>query len=350
MNLSTKPHITCNYTAGHLEKVILPVLYSFIICFGLPANLLTLLLFAQKSLKKHGVLVYLVNLSVADLINCLVLPFRLALLISGDDLDESSVTCMAVTAIINLGFYSTLACRTLCIIFISISRYVIIVRYHNSKLSAICDAVFAKYACIAFWTAGILIVSVPLIHMLRLMNGSDSMCYNVKVYKDSQATSILFVAISITFFMIVLVFVAFYVFIILYLLKVSRSSTVQRNQDLHMRTQFIIFAAITAFIACHLPYYSYQLTSSIYRISNNECQHLEQMQKAKVILLWLVSLNSCLDPILYYLIPKCSSKVKFNLDQQSITEKSPEIVSASYRNNLVIKCNIYQMGVFTTDF
>ncbi|XP_038638180.1 probable G-protein coupled receptor 34 [Scyliorhinus canicula] len=350
MNLTSKEHVTCNYTAGQLEKVFLPVLYSFIIFIGLPANCLTLSLFAQQSFKKHGVLIYLVNLSVADLINCLVLPFRLALLIKGDVLDENSATCMAVTAIINVGFYSTLACRTLCIISISISRYVIIVRYHNSKLNAFCEPGFAKYACIVFWSLGILIVSLPLIHMLRLMNESGSLCYSVKVYKDSQATSILFVAISIVFFMILMMFVVFYIFIMLYLLKVSRSSTVQRNQDLHIRTQFIIFAAITAFIACHLPYYSYQLTSSIYRISSNGCQQLEKMQKAKVILLWLVSLNSCLDPILYYVIPKCSSKVKFNLDQQSIADKSPEIVSATYRNNLVIKCNIYQMGIFTSDF
>ncbi|XP_041050424.1 probable G-protein coupled receptor 34 [Carcharodon carcharias] len=350
MNLSTRGlDITCNYTAGQLEKVILPVLYSFTIGIGLPANILALSLFVHQSFKKHGVLVYLANLLVADLINCLALPFRLALLTTGDTMEENSGTCMAVTAIVNVVFYSTLACRTLCIIFISISRYVIIVKYHNSKMSAFYGAAFAKYACVAFWTMGILIVSIPLIDMLRLMSTSESICYSVKVYKSVQATSILFVAISVVFFIILMVFIVFYTFIILYLFKVSKSSTVQQNQDLHIRTQFIILATIAAFIICHLPYYSYQITSSIYRITYSDCQHLEQMQKAKVMVLWLVSFNSCLDPILYNAIPKCSSKVRFYPDQ-STAERCPEIETANYQNNLVIRCNIYQMGILTPDF
>ncbi|XP_020375570.2 probable G-protein coupled receptor 34 [Rhincodon typus] len=319
-----RQNLTCNYTAGPLEKTVLPVLYSFIIFIGLPANFLALLIFTRQSLKKHGILVYLVNLSVADLINCLVLPFRLALLITGDVFEENSGTCMVVTAIINLGFYSTLACRTFCIIFISISRYVMIVRYHNNKLNAFNDATFAKYICIVSWTLGILIVSIPLIHILKQMSTSEFMCYSVKVYKGTPATSILFLFISTVFFLFLMVFIVFYVFIIMYLIKVSKSSTVQQNQGLQVRTQFIIFSAIATFIACHLPYYSYQITSSIYRIVHNDCQRLEQLQRAKVVLLWLVSFNSCLDPILYYIIPKRSSRVKFNADQQSITEKSPE--------------------------
>ncbi|XP_067868686.1 probable G-protein coupled receptor 34 [Heterodontus francisci] len=339
MNFTAKrPDITCNYTAGQLEKVVLPVLYSFIICIGLPANFLALLVFVQQSFKKHGVLVYLLNLTVADLINCLVLPFRLALLITGDAWEEKSRTCMTVTAIINLGFYSTLACRTLFITFISISRYVIIVKYNDRKLSAFYNAAFAKYACIIFWAAGILIVSTHLIHILKRMGTSESMCYSVKIYKGSQATSILLVTISLVFFMILMAFIIFYVFIIVYLFKVSKSSTVQRNQDLHIRIQFIIFAAITAFVVCHLPYYFYQITSSIYRIVHNECHWLEQMQKAKIMLLLLVSFNSCLDPILYYVIPKCSSKVTLNSDPLTIAEKSPEMDPV--KSDLVIKCKI----------
>ncbi|XP_043576011.1 probable G-protein coupled receptor 34 [Chiloscyllium plagiosum] len=343
MNLTLeRQNLTCNYKAGSLEKSVLPVLYSCIVCIGSPANCLALLIFTRQSVKKHGILVYLVNLSVADLINCLVLPFRIVLLIRGDVLAENSGTCMVVTAIINLGFYSTLACRTLCIILISIGRYVMIVKHHSNKLSAFNDATYAKYACVVSWTLGILIVSIPLIHMLKQMSTSEFMCYSVKVYKGTQGTSILFVFISTVFFIFLMIFIVFYIFIIMHLIKVSRSSTVQQNQGLHIRTQFIIFAAVATFIACHLPYYSYQITSSIYRITHNDCQHLEQLQKAKVVLLWLVSFNSCLDPILYYIIPKRSSRVRFNTEQQSITEKSPEMEAASYRKNFVIHGNIYQ--------
>ncbi|XP_067825747.1 probable G-protein coupled receptor 34 [Heptranchias perlo] len=337
MNLTAKwQDTTCNYTAGQLEKEILPVLYSFIICIGLPANCLTLLVFVRQSSKKHGVLIYLVNLSVADLINCLVLPFRLTLLIMVDAWEENSVTCIAVTAIINLCFYCTLVCRSLCITFISVSRYAIIVKYHKSKLSVFYDAAFAKYACVAFWTAGILIVSTTLYHTLRLMSASESMCYSVKIYKGSQATSIIIVAISIIFFIILMAFVFCNAFIIQYLFKMSKSSMIQQNQDLHIRTQLIICVAITAFIACHLPYLSYQIISSIYRIVRNDCQWLVQMQQAKIILLWLVSFNSCLDPILYYIVPKCASKVKSNSDQQTIAKKSPEMETAECKSSLTI--------------
>ncbi|XP_059849989.1 probable G-protein coupled receptor 82 [Hypanus sabinus] len=319
MNNSTRmlPHM-CNYTAGPLEKGMLPIMYTVISFTGILANFWILLIFQKQFLKKSGVRIYLMNLSVADLIICLVLPFRVALLIKGDTWEENSDKCIAVNIIINLCFYCTLACRTLCLIFIGFTRYAVIVKFQNKKFDLLYRLTFAKCACTAFWIVGTLLVLTCSIYALQSMKVSMSRCYSVQVYNDLQPNLVALIVISILFLIILMPLVILYILVMIYLFEVSKNSSVQRSRKLYKKTQLRICVAVSTCVVCVLPYISYQFISNIYRVTQNECHVLVKMQEAKQILLLLVSFNSCLDPILYIIIQKYFSVVNWNLDPQTI--------------------------------
>ncbi|XP_078282341.1 putative G-protein coupled receptor 82 isoform X2 [Rhinoraja longicauda] len=321
--------VVCNYTAGRLEKQLLPVMYSLISLKGLLANGLMLSMFQKRVLRKCGVHTYLANLSVADLIICLVLPFRVVLLIKGDSWAESSVKCITITMIINFGFYCTLACRTLCLIFISFSRYAIIVKFHHKKLKLLYEPHFAMYASVVFWLTGILIVTVCSIYMSRSMGKSKSQCYGVTVYTQVQANFIALSVCSILFLFILIALVLLYGLVIVYLSRVRGTTAAHPNRRLYRKSQVRICVAVFTCIVCQLPYISYQLASNVYRMVSNECDVLVSIQKVKILLIWLLSLNSCLDPIVYIVIQKCSSMVNGNTEN---TGKCHEMETASHTN------------------
>ncbi|XP_067825583.1 probable G-protein coupled receptor 82 [Heptranchias perlo] len=308
--------MTCKLTAGRLEKVVLPVLYSIIICVGLPANFMALWMFLQQSYRKHGILIYLTNLSMADLISCLALPFRATLLLMGDYWKERSPTCTTVMIIINFSFYYTMSCSTIFLAFTSISRYAMIVKPNNRKLNKFYDTSFAMHACIVTWVIPIIpILSLNLNYFFKEVNMlndvGDSVCYNIQLQYGKKVSANAFVTVAIIFLIILVMFAFSYASIALHLCTVRRRSISQRNRVIHFRAQMIIIAAMTGFIVCHLPYHIYQIVAGLQRLSNDDCQWLLETHHVKLISLWFVSLSSCLNPILYFLLSKSFVEHRF---------------------------------------
>ncbi|XP_072421742.1 probable G-protein coupled receptor 82 [Chiloscyllium punctatum] len=297
----------CILTANRLEKVTLPILYSVIICVGLPANFIALWMLLQHN-RKHGILIYLMNLAMADLISCVTLPFRATLLFMGDTWKENSPTCTIVMIIINFSFYYTVSCSTIFLAFISISRYAMIVKPNNMQLNKFYDTNFARNACTITWIlATIPILSLNINYFIKELdftNDQDSVCYNIQLQYGKRVSANAFVAVAVIFLIILAMFAFSYASIALHLCMVRRKSISQHNRVIHVRAQMIIIAAMTGFIVCHLPYHVYQIVTGLQRLKNSSCEHLLGTHHVKLITLWLVSLSSCLNPILYFLLSK----------------------------------------------
>ncbi|XP_041048793.1 probable G-protein coupled receptor 82 isoform X1 [Carcharodon carcharias] len=296
----------CNLTAGRLERVVLPILYSVIIFVGVPANFMALWMLLQHD-RKHGILIYLMNLAMADLISCLALPFRAALLLMGDTWKESSPTCTIVMIIINFSFYYTVSCSTIFLAFISISRYAMIVKPNNRQLNKFYDTSFARLACAITWiTTAIPLLSLNINYFIKEVNFNnvDSVCYNMQLQYGKAVSANAFVTVAVMFLIILAMFAFSYASIALHLCTVRRKRISQHNRVIHIRAQMIIIAAMTGFIVCHLPYHIYQIVTGLLRLKSDNCHHLLETHPVKLITLWFVSLSSCLNPILYFLLSK----------------------------------------------
>ncbi|XP_055515881.1 probable G-protein coupled receptor 34 [Leucoraja erinacea] len=295
----------CNLTSGRLEKVFLPALYSLVILVGVPANLLALCMFLHQY-RKHGILVYLINLAIADLISCLTLPFRVSLLLLGDQWRESSPICALTMIIINSSFYYTVSCSTMFLAFISISRYAMIVKPNNRHLNKFYDTGFAQRACAITWIVTIIpLLALNLNYFMREVRlAADSVCYNVQLQYGKRVSANAFVTVAMIFLVLLVAFAFSYASIGVELCTVRRKSISQHNRTVHMRAQMIIIGAMTGFVVCHLPYHVYQIVAGLHRLHGSSCLWLLQTHHVKLITLWLVSFSSCLDPILYFLLSK----------------------------------------------
>ncbi|XP_072343889.1 probable G-protein coupled receptor 82 [Scyliorhinus torazame] len=303
---STNISQECNLTASRLEKVVLPILYSVIIFVGLPANFTALWMLLQHN-RKHGILIYLMNLAMADLISCLSLPFRATLLLLGDTWKESSPTCTIVMIIINFSFYYTVSCSTIFLAFISISRYAMIVKPNNSQLNRFYNTDFARIACTVTWvTITIPVLALNMNYFFKELNfdNASSVCYNMQLQYGKRVSANAFVTVALMFLIILAMFAFSYASIALHLCTVRRKSISQHNRVVHMRAQMIIIAAMTGFIVSHLPYHVYQIVTGLQRLNNDDCWSRLETHHVKLITLWLVSLSSCLNPILYFLLSK----------------------------------------------
>ncbi|XP_051893095.1 probable G-protein coupled receptor 82 [Pristis pectinata] len=307
MNVTGKvsPEPVCNLTSGRLEKVVLPVLYSFIIFVGVPANIMALWMFL-KQYRKHGILVYLINLAAADLISCLTLPFRVALLLVGDLWRESSPICATTMIIINSSFYYTVSCSTMFLAFISISRYAMIVKPNSKHLNKFYNTSFAQCACVITWIVTIIpILILNLNYFFREVKlVAGAVCYNIQLQYGKRVSANAFVTVAVIFLLLLVMFAFSYASIALELCTVRKKKLSQRNRVIHIRAQMIIIGAMTGFIVCHLPYHVYQIVAGLHRSHNSSCLWLQQTHHVKLITLCLVSLSSCLDPILYFLLSK----------------------------------------------
>ncbi|MGH0121421.1 UNVERIFIED_CONTAM: hypothetical protein FKN15_019856 [Acipenser sinensis] len=136
---SAKEHLK-----GPSSWLLIPSLYLVVIFIGLPANMLALWVLIAKT-KKMPSTSFLINLSVADLLLILVLPFKIFYHFSGNDWVFGEILCRLMTTF----FYGNMYCSILCLMFISIDRYIALVHPFSAK--TLRSKKMASYLCVGVW-------------------------------------------------------------------------------------------------------------------------------------------------------------------------------------------------------
>lgn len=129
---------TCNFTTlkeKQLQEIqapttnlYLPVLYLLAFIVGLPSNLLALwvLLFRTKMLPST---VLFINLTVADCLLLLVLPFRIVYHFKGNNWGLGEPFCRVVMAV----FYGNMYGSVLCLALVALDRYIALVHPFSAR-------------------------------------------------------------------------------------------------------------------------------------------------------------------------------------------------------------------------
>ncbi|XP_040904247.1 proteinase-activated receptor 4 isoform X2 [Toxotes jaculatrix] len=129
---------TCNFTTlkekqlkeiqAPTTNLYLPVLYLLAFAVGLPSNLLALwvLLFRTKPLPSTTLLI---NLTVADSLLLLVLPFRIVYHFRGNNWELGEPFCRVVMAM----FYGNMYGSVLCLALVALDRYIALVHPFGAK-------------------------------------------------------------------------------------------------------------------------------------------------------------------------------------------------------------------------
>nr|XP_013800382.1 PREDICTED: platelet-activating factor receptor-like [Apteryx mantelli mantelli] len=102
-----------------LQFVLVPAVYCLVLCVGLPGNLAALLVFLQSGKVRKAIRIYLINLTLADILFNLTLPLWIPYYLAGGDWLLSEAACRLAGAAYYLATYSAITFMAL----ISVNRY-----------------------------------------------------------------------------------------------------------------------------------------------------------------------------------------------------------------------------------
>ncbi|KAM3864692.1 C-C chemokine receptor type 7-like [Diretmus argenteus] len=286
--------VQCNKESNRKFRMwFMPTFYSIICFMGLLGNQLVILTFFYFKRLKTMTDVYLLNLSFADLLFALSLPFWAA-----NSMVEwvlGLAVCKAMHTIYKVSFYSSM----LLLSCISVDRYFAIakaVSAHRHRLQAV---FLSKVSSAIIWVMA-LIFSVPEMTYTDIYNKT---CSPYSGNTDQLRVSIQAVQIVLGFALPLLVMGFCYSAIVRTL---CQARSFERNKAIK-----VIFAVVAVFLFCQVPYniVLFLTTLDAAKGGSTDCSHDNNLLFATDVTQCVAFLRCCLNPFVYAFIG-----VKFRRD------------------------------------
>ncbi|NXG22634.1 PAR2 protein, partial [Grallaria varia] len=292
---------------GKLTTVYVPIVYILVFIIGLPSNAVALWVFFFRTKKKHPAVIYMVNLALADLLFVVWFPLKIAYHLNGNNWLFGEGLCKVVVGF----FYGNMYCSILFITCLSVQRYCVVVNpmAHSRKKSEI-----ALGVSIAIWIL-ILLGTIPLylvdqtvyIPNLNITTCHDVLPENVLVHDMFSY----FLSLAIGLFLIPAIVTA-----VSYILMINTlNATVIEDGKKRIRAIKLIIVVLSIYLFCFTP--SNVLIIVHYMLIKANGQ--SYMYAWYITALCLSTLNSCIDPFIYYYISKdFRDNLKYTLICQSV--------------------------------
>ncbi|XP_022625206.1 proteinase-activated receptor 2-like [Seriola dumerili] len=291
-------HTTSETLKSGLTTVFLPIVYIIVFVVGLPANGMAVWVFLFRTKKKHPSSIYMANLALADLLFVIWTPLKIAYHLNGNDWIYGEPLCKVLVGF----FYGNMYCSVLFITCLSVQRYWVVAhplsqQRKNNKV--------AIGVCVAIWVF-IWLTTTPLYlydHTAKLKDPNITTCHDVSVIHDLQnpfpsvqLPYYYFIFMGMVVFLVpCLVIIVAYILLLRALGNSMEESTASKNRR---KAVMLIVTVLVTFVVCFIPsnimlvvHYSLLKDSVI----NNGYSFY-------ITTLCLASLNSCLDPFIYYFV------------------------------------------------
>uniref|UniRef100_A0A3B3CK15 Purinergic receptor P2Y14 n=1 Tax=Oryzias melastigma TaxID=30732 RepID=A0A3B3CK15_ORYME len=294
---------------------VLPSLYCLIFVVGLPLNCMAAWMFFRVA-AESGLVVYLQNMMLADLLMLITIPLRVADTLGLKNKDVFIITCRYA----NMLFFTCLLTGILFVCFISLERYVKIV--HPSVLSLL-------------WVV-VLSIVLPNVVMTSLAPTGQTFqdCMELKTPMGViwHTRVILFDA---SLFWVTLVIVTFCYGSIGVEVYRSQTGMCQDSTGACNRSSRSIFSILVMFFICFVPYHVCHVKCSLSQIqgSNDGCHDSLILHHLKEVSLFLSALTVCLNPVVYLLMcPKFQETLRRKLSERR-RRRSQTVLSAQTPSN-----------------
>ncbi|XP_007899798.2 probable G-protein coupled receptor 34 [Callorhinchus milii] len=276
--------------------VLLPTAYSLIFLTGLTSNISALFIFLFIRGKKNSIQVYLINMAIADLLLIICLPFRIAYHANQNVWMLGKSFCGLVGNIFYMNMYISITLLGL----ISVDRYLKITRpLQHFKLQGVTGS---SIICGVIWVISILVV-IPMVVNKKKDNSLDnSKCFHFRYRKNFRTYINLIIVFGfwIVFFFLVLS----YGKIARKLCKLGKERVGFSNNKIHRRAARKTFIVLFIFSVCFVPYHIFRFFYIAAQLQETSCYWKNTVNKINEISLLFSAFNSCLDPIMYFLLSK----------------------------------------------
>ncbi|XP_035847554.1 coagulation factor II (thrombin) receptor-like 1, tandem duplicate 2 isoform X2 [Sander lucioperca] len=281
-----------------LTTVFLPIVYIIVFALGLPANGMAIWVFLFRTKKKHPSSIYMANLALADLFYVIWIPLKISYHLNGNDWIYGEPLCKVLVGF----FYGNMYSSVLFIACLSVQRYWVVAHplSHQRKNNKVAVGV-----CVAIWSF-IWLTTTPLYlydHTVKLKDPNVTTCHDVNIIKDPldpfpsvQLPYFYFIFMGLVVFLVpCAVIVVAYVLLLRALGNGLENSTAGKNRQ---KAVLLIVIVLVTFLVCFIPsnimlVVHYSLLKD--GVVNNGYGFY-------ISTLCLASLNSCLDPFIYYFV------------------------------------------------
>lgn len=280
-------NVTMTYLRSPLSTKLIPAIYILVFVIGVPMNIVTLWKISLRT-KSICLTIFHTNLAIADLLFCVTLPFKIAYHLNGNNWVFGEAMCRITTVI----FYSNMYFCILLLTCMSINRYLATV--HPFVYRKLPKRKFTLLTCGLMWVVVFLFV-VPFFILKQeyyLVQLDITTCHDVHNICDSPSPFQFYYFISLAFFGFLIPFV---VIIYCYTTLICKLNT----QD-HKMLRYIkaILLILVIFTICFAP------TNIILTLHHANYYNNNNTYFIYLIALGLGSLNSCIDPFLYFVMSK----------------------------------------------
>ncbi|XP_007519056.2 proteinase-activated receptor 2 [Erinaceus europaeus] len=319
---------------GKLTTVFLPIVYTIVFVVGLPSNSMALWVFVFRSKKKHPAVIYMANLALADLLSVIWFPLKISYHFHGNNWVYGEALCKVLIGF----FYGNMYCSILFMTCLSVQRYWVIAKpmVHSKKMAHIAVGV-----SLAIWLL-ILLVTVPLYVMKQTVYIpalNITTCHDVlpqEVLVGDMFNYFLSLAIGVFLFPAFLTASAYVLMI-----RTLRSSAMdEHSEKKRQRAIKLIVTVLAMYLICFTPS-NLLLVVHYFLIRNRSQSHVYALY---ITALCLSTLNSCIDPFVYYFVSQdfrdhaknallCRSVRTVQRMQVSLTSKKFSSKSSSYSSS-----------------
>ncbi|KPP69543.1 hypothetical protein Z043_111690 [Scleropages formosus] len=274
-------------------RIPLALTYSFFFVFGLAGNLLALWVFMFVHVKKNSVRVFLINVAIADLILLVCLPFRIFYHSNSNQWPLGQTWCKVVGNV----FYMNMYISIILLGFISVDRYIKIQQGAPRRLQG---SGWSAAVCAVVWVFAIASV-IPMI-MFSEGNEEKNKCFQYKQRQKAKGKAYFNLFLVVFFWLIFIFLMVSYGKIAAKLLRASRKKPDLPNALRYNRTAKKSFFVLFLFTICFVPYHIFRIFYIHSQVSDTPCYWRGIMDKTNEVVLLLSAFNSCLDPVMYFLL------------------------------------------------
>ncbi|XP_051565650.1 probable G-protein coupled receptor 34b [Myxocyprinus asiaticus] len=306
-SVSINPQQNCHVDNASLQ-VPLAIFYALFFLFGLAGNLLALWVFLRVHSKKNSVRIFLINLALADLLLVICLPFRVAYHSKKNQWVLPEVLCRIVGNVFYMNMYISIILLGL----ISVDRYLKFQRASCRRMFQ--QSRWSVLLCSAIWAVALAAMTPLIVQAGEHENEKTKKCFQYKKLHNSKWKAYFNFVLVALFWLIYGAMVISYGRIGIKLLTVSKEKPDFPNAAKYNKTALKSFFVLFLLTLCFVPYHFLRIFYIMSQIApDTSCDWINVMDKTNETVLLLSALNSCLDPIMYFLLCGSIRKVMLKI-------------------------------------
>ncbi|CAI9547810.1 unnamed protein product [Staurois parvus] len=296
---------TLAYLRSSTSTKLIPSIYIIVILIGIPANTLVLRMLFSKT-RTVCTAIFYTNLAISDLLFCLMLPFKAAYHLNGNNWIFGEAMCRIVT----ICFYGNMYCSILLLMCISVSRYVAIV--HPFTYRSLPKRTYAVLLCCFVWIT-VLMFMIPFFTKQQTYNLNELQLISCNDIYEISADKFQF-----KYFISLAVFgylIPFTMIIFCYFSIIRTLGTQEHKRLMYLKITILL---LLIFALCFTPSNIILIVHQV----NYHYSYKDELFGSYLIALCFSSLNSCLDPFLYFLMSEITKLSKTYSEMHKVSNET----------------------------